>query len=613
MSKHNNVTNQEKIFSAIKRNPFFSSLSRSVLKNLIDKFELISVKGGDVIIEEGSDEKELYLVVHGRLRVFRTYQINHEIFSEYELGKNEIFGEISLLVQRKRSASVVAIRDSDLLRLSKDAFEELLVNHPEAGLKLAKLSIGRLLEAQNNEHNKLFSNRFIAFCLIPSNNSTLFDKIIMLMLSEMKKQKKSVFFVDKNTVEQLMGSSIETIYKSDVKVNQLTRLLNEKELLYDFVIYQSDPVLSHWTQLCLRQSDAVYLLHDVSASEINTHISEYINDCAHLKNHRISLVLIHENQQSQTVRASEYLSELKLEDVYHVMKGRTEDFARLMRIITGQSLGVVLGGGGARGFAHIGLVKALYELNVDIDIIGGTSLGALVAMSVSAGYSVDDMITLCRDLLIDATTYDYTLPYMSLMSGKKLNQVLRSIYGENKHIEDLWIRSFCVSTNISNCDLVVHQTGLIWESVRASLSLPGIYPPVVRNNELLVDGGVVNNLPVNIMGKHFHAGKILASNISVTHEAMNYNTSVDDTGWDLFRSTLNPFNKNKKYYPRVGDVLRRSLSVNQVRNQSLMYDSVDYFVDLNMSGFRTHDFGRFDEIIAIGYEQAMKKLLKLKL
>jgi len=326
------------------------------------------------------------------------------------------------------------------------------------------------------------------------------------------------------------------------------------------------------------------------------------------------MVLLYQNKHKQPCDTEKLLAKYPVDDCYHISVDQQEDIPKLVRIITGTSLGLVLSGGGARGFAHIGLIQALHELGVNVDMIGGTSAGALISCAYAMGYSVEEMKDLCKQFSLRATSNDYTFPYMSLMSGKNLNQVLKDIFGNDSRIEDLWLRCFCVSTNISNCDIVIHQTGKIWESVRASISLPGIYPPVITEQGLLVDGGVINNLPINIMNQQFYAGKVLASNIEVSSDHLYYDASInDESGWDIFLSTINPFKKNKKNYPRVSEILRRSISVNELRHQAKIVKSADYYVGLDLSDYDMIDFSQYEDIIACGYEQAKKKLSKMKI
>ena len=154
---------------------------------------------------------------------------------------------------------------------------------------------------------------------------------------------------------------------------------------------------------------------------------------------------------------------------------------------------MVLGGGGARGLAHRGAIKAIEELGVPIDYVCGTSQGAFMAALLGCYESYEGIRKPTDEMAkkmgnVWELLKDATLPLMSYFSGYRFNNSIRSFFPDDVKIEDLWLPFFCVTTNISQADICVHRTGDLWRAVRASMTLLEYLPPVYFNGALLIDG-----------------------------------------------------------------------------------------------------------------------------
>jgi predicted acylesterase/phospholipase RssA len=169
------------------------------------------------------------------------------------------------------------------------------------------------------------------------------------------------------------------------------------------------------------------------------------------------------------------------------------------RRLVGRPTGLVLSGGGARGIAHVGVLAAIAEAGIPIDYVCGTSMGAIFGAGLALGFDIPRMREELRELFDSPfALYDFTLPSSSLLAGKKLDRVLQHQLGDGD-IEDLWLPFFCVSTDLAHARLVVHERGCLWKSIRASSSIPGIFPPLPLDGQTLVDGGLVDNLPLDLL------------------------------------------------------------------------------------------------------------------
>ena len=251
----------------------------------------------------------------------------------------------------------------------------------------------------------------------------------------------------------------------------LMHWLNNRESFSDYVIYRADGRWSNWTWRCITQADELVIIADTAYDCDFGVFQQKVSKT----NQPWSLVLLHPSDLDRPRNTAQWLEESAADRVFHVRKGRQEDIARLARILGGKANSLVLGGGGARGFAHLGVVKALQELNVPIDMIGGASIGAPIAALVAQGYSPDEVRTLTGKLF--NRLIDWTLPLTSMLRGKRIADTIKK-HAQDWDIEDFWIPFFCVSTNLTRAHQVVHKRGNSAVACRASVSIPGILPPV---------------------------------------------------------------------------------------------------------------------------------------
>jgi predicted acylesterase/phospholipase RssA len=266
-----------------------------------------------------------------------------------------------------------------------------------------------------------------------------------------------------------------------------------------------------------------------------------------------------------------------------------------------------LSGGGARGFAHIGVIRALQERGMPIDMIGGTSMGAVIAAQHALGWDWQTMARVNRDEWPRCEPQkNYTLPLVALNSARRMDQMLRRMFG-NAEIENLRTKFFCVSTNLTTAAAKIHQQGALWKAVRASVSIPGIGPPAIENGEILVDGGLVDNLPVETM-KRFCQGRVFAVDVSEQVEfTSKLLESYTVSGWKLLWQQLNPFSE-KPDIPNILNTLYRTTTVGGIRAIESAKAQADLYFEPPVSQFNVFDWRSVDKIIEVGYRYALRKL-----
>ena len=285
--------------------------------------------------------------------------------------------------------------------------------------------------------------------------------------------------------------------------------LNLQEELSDFLILVADPDPSHWTRRCLAQADQVLILADAKGSPVPGPVEKTMADGPFKSLSRI-LVLLHPDGSRPPARTAAWLEHRQPAMHLHLRMDRHSDMERLGRIIAGRAVGVALSGGGARGFAHVGALEALDQAGIPVDIICGTSMGALMAAQYAVGWDFQTMRKK-NGAVVREMGIDLTFPIVSLSSGTALVRALKLFLGD-VNIEDLWQPFFCVSSNLTRAQVRVHARGSLRRAVQASAA-PGIFPPVEDGGDLLVDGAFLSNLPADILSAR-HRVKIIAVDVS---------------------------------------------------------------------------------------------------
>lgn len=579
----------------------FKNLKKSALKSLIVDFEPVHLKGQETLIREGDLDNDLFVVLHGRLRVFKNAdQEDEEILAE--IGSGQVVGEVAILVDKPRTATVKAIRDTVLVKLNKKSYDKFVEAYPEPGMNIAKACIERLLTVSKKDKT---SANLSTITFIPLQDSPLSKQFIELVAEQLR-EKERTLLLTRELAEGWVGE-IQNIFNEAEKFEKLLRYLNDQESLYRYVLYVADCTFTPWTELCARQADAIYILKDgsfptQSSGEIEAKLLQQKSISS-----RVCVVLSHTSIQDQFSDVYAWIRQHEISDYYHIDPKNKEDIARIVRFITGNSVGLVLSGGGARALAHIGVIRALEQARIPIDIVGGTSAGSLVAAAYAMGFGSHEIERLCNQFLATGSSFDLTFPYISLVTGRKLVAVLKDIFGEQL-IEELHRRMFCVSSNITKNEVCVHDVGLVRKAIRASLSLPGIYPPVFSGGDLLVDGGVLNNLPVEVMNKKFNAGKVIASLVLMSSDRYQFTQEAETfSGWKILFNKLNPF-AAKVLLPRIDSVLMRSMTLNELKHQLSQAQQADFAFILNLGKYGLMDFKQYKNVIEEGFIQAKQML-----
>jgi predicted acylesterase/phospholipase RssA len=313
------------------------------------------------------------------------------------------------------------------------------------------------------------------------------------------------------------------------------------------------------------------------------------------------LVLVHpEGAHHLPMHTRRWLEPRSVEQHHHLRWGDGEDLGRLARHLAGRAVALVLGGGGARGFAHIGMIRALREGGVPIDLVGGTSMGASIAAQVAMGWSPERIEKMNRRVWVKIRPHKaYTLPFISIISTRKSDRVGEMLYGETQ-IEDLWTPYFCVSSNLSTAELMVHRRGSLLWAATASASLPGAAQPVLHNGQLLCDGALLNNLPADV-ARRLGAGVVIAAEVSVEDDSQFVCERIPRVG-ELLRDKL--LRRRRIKFPSLMEVALRASMLHSAHGERAALASADFALRPPIDPFRLMDFSPLDQLVEVGYQYA---------
>jgi len=291
-----------------------------------------------------------------------------------------------------------------------------------------------------------------------------------------------------------------------------------------------------------------------------------------------------------------------------VRLGSDADAASAARRVTGRPITIVLSGGAARGFAHVGVLRALDEAGIPVDWVGGSSIGSVFAATSALDWDPARIYELARKAFVEENPLgDFTIPLVSLLSGRRLRRLVRQYFGGD--IEDLPIPYFCVSSHLDRGELTVHVRGPLWRAIRASVALPGVLPPAVIDGHLAIDGGILNNLPVDVMRER-PVGRVIGVDLSARKERQVDYDEVPGP-LEILRSRLLPFGTRKRA-PGILSLMMKASLVASAAHSRAMHRQADLLLTPPVGSFGLLDVRSFDRIVAVGYEHARERLSSWK-
>ncbi|XP_050355897.1 neuropathy target esterase sws isoform X2 [Nymphalis io] len=594
----------------------------------------VFLESGRAVYRQDEESGSTFIVLSGRLRSVITHPNGKkELVGEY--GKGDLVGIVEMVTQTRRSTTVMAVRDSELAKLPEGLFNAIKLRFPVVVTRLINLLGHRILgswqkptaglggaaamESRPSQHN------FSTVAVVPVSDDVPLTAFTYELYHSLCAIGPTVRLTS-DVIRKLLGLTI----MDPNNEYRLSSWLAQQEDKHKMALYQCDPSLTQWTQRCIRQADCILI---VALGDKQPSIGKIEKEIERLAiRTQKELVLLHREggpnpsgtvhwlnmrtwvSQHHHVRCPHRMftrkSQYRISELYSkVLMSEASvhsDFSRLARWLTGTAVGLVLGGGGARGAAHVGMIRAIQEAGIPIDMVGGVSIGAFMGALWCMERNITTVTQKAREWSKKMTQWgkqllDLTYPATSMFSGKQFNATIKTTYGE-VHIEDLWLPYFTVTTDISSSCMRVHRHGILWRYCRASMSIAGIFPPICdpTDGHLLLDGCYVNNVPADVM-RSLGAKHILAIDVGSQDDTDLTNYGDDLSGWWLLWKRWNPFTTPVKV-PNLPDIQSRLayVSCNRQLEEVKKSDYCEY-IRPPIDAYKTLQFGSFDEIREVGY------------
>jgi predicted acylesterase/phospholipase RssA/CRP-like cAMP-binding protein len=550
---------RDQIAAIVAHSPLFGVLPPDSRELILDRLEPVPVEAGDWLMRKGDPGDALYLVETGRLEVVRGDDPDEDEAPEglevlRVVGPGATVGELALVTGDTRSASIRATRDSNLLRLSYDDFHELAATVPTFSRAMLT-ALGRQLQASGGLPEDIPDHR--TFAVVP-----LFEGMNTPLVAE---GIRAAF-------EDLGGATVldPSVVATDDPV-AWGRQLDEAERRHERVVLVTDQTEGEWRKFCVRQADRLVCVVQPRMPAPGRSMPR-LQGC--------DLILAGEEYSPEVAMA--WMELLNPRARHRVRPGafRDVDLARAARRLAGCSVGLVLGGGGARGFAHLGLIEVFEENGIEIDRIGGTSMGGIAASAFAAGLDAPSRRRALKAVFSGRVRHRYQVPPRSALARTEgAEQVLDRIFGD-RAIETLPVDLFTIAADMVRAEMVVQRTGLVAEAAMNTARIPAFLPPGRSEGRLLVDGGLIRNLPVDVMADMVE-GPVVAVEVG-----------------GKFRAETDP--DGLPTLPAIGEILMRSVMLGSAAAGETATGRADLVIEPEVAELKMLAFGDFDRAIEIG-------------
>ncbi len=419
----------------------FATIDVSLLDELAFSADLLQLERGHILTRQGDAADCLYVVLDGLVEVLAEHAVaEHELIDV--LGPGTCVGDMALLLRRPRTTTVRALRQSRVVRISAESFDRLVTHSPDFALRLARM-LGERLRRTTRHQRRTRPIRAIAIVAIgPGTEIADFcDKLNGALTAEAI----STACVSAADFDRDCAAAA-------VDAGALGHWISAQEQRYHCILYRCEAEATEWTRQCLRQADQVLMVTRASAASIPERVATIERLATEREPRpRVELAILHDTGPPYH-GTHRWLRCASFSSWHHLRLGSGDDYARLGRRLLGRANGLVLSGGGARGFAHIGVLQAIQEAGLPIDYIAGTSMGAILGAQFAAGYDLATMVAVNKSAFGQRRGFpDITFPFVALRNGRSTNAMLKQMFGALR-IEDLPIPYFCVSSNLTRAE-----------------------------------------------------------------------------------------------------------------------------------------------------------------
>ncbi|ABD53839.1 patatin-like phospholipase family protein [Jannaschia sp. CCS1] len=508
------------------------------------------VERGHKMITAGSDAEAMYLVFSGRFRVER------DGVDLAEIGAGSVIGEIAFLTGSPRTADVVAARDSIVYRIDRPAYDALCAEVDGLPQAMAAELADRLAKTSARVTPDPGRPPARTFCILPAAGAPLPERFVPDLTRAIEAH-HSVALVTEAAFREALGE------RADPTTSDAIAWLNTQEQNAQIVLFVANPDASDWSRAALKQADQAVIVAQAVNYQDPSELEAFALQI--LPEQQRRLVLLHPHRMQKAPGTGRWLDTRPVFLHHHVaLTGGDGDIARLGRFLSGRAVGLVLSGGGAFGVAHVGVYRAMNEMGLPVDIVGGTSVGSAMGGAIALGVPAEEIGPRVEQIFVrSGAMRKITVPRFAFLDHKVLDGALMEHFGEEP-IEDLWIPYYAVAADLSAMDKTVIRRGPLWEAIRASSAIPGVLPPFfARDGRMLVDGGCIDNMPFRTMHGLKTGPNVVVNVQKATNKIVHVDYASLPGRGELLRQTINPFAKTPPRVPGVISTVMRSLLVGQ--------------------------------------------------
>ena len=553
-----------------------SSLARFFERQLaLGEATAFCLAGGQTLFAPGDPSDQLYFLRSGRLAVRIRY--NDEPERIVFIHPGEPIGEMAVIAGVRHSTDVFALRDCELLALPRDPFFRAVQADSQMLVDLSRLVLSRVRERASEEEASA-RRVFGLLSLSPAVKA----RPLMDRLGEALRR---------------MGYRTATIGAEEGPVT--AEWFANIESRNDFILYAAESEECDWRKLVARQVDAVF---HVAKGGLSPTVAAM--DCLAGRRLNDDLILLQDAGIQAPQGSTAWTEAVNPARLFQVRLTEAADIERLARVVAGRAVGLVLSGGAARAYAHVGAIRTLREHGVPIDLIGGVSMGAIIGAGVAMGWDDAELDRRIRKSFVSTSPVnDYTVPVVALSKGAKVRERLMENFAD-RSICDLWLPFFCVSTNLTTGEQQIHRDGLVREALLASLSVPGLLPPVTWGDDVLVDGAILNNFPADVM-RSLHSGPIVGVDVGSGRSI----EAADVVGPSSVRKWLT--SGAWRGGAPIASVLIRAATVTAHHQVSEAHELTDLLIQPALDQIEIGDWKAYDGAVAAGRKAAAEALARL--
>jgi NTE family protein len=559
--------------------PADSALARLFRKDSVRRHVTwFSLPGGQTLYAPGDPPDQLFFVRTGRLAAFRREEGQEPHFLGV-IRPGEPAGEMSLVARAPHSAQVVALRDSEIFALPAEVFFDACEDDASVMTEMARLMILRTRQAASRGTVGEPS----VFGFAPAGRPGPLRELVESIAQEIGRLSYTV---------EVVGSEA---------ASAPTEWFSELERTHDFVLYVADADEGGWRQWVTRQVDRLFLVGrgDRRPPAAGRPVTGPLQ-----QQQLVDLILLQPKDCRFPSGSEAWLTNTQATRIFQLRREDAAGVQRLARVLTGQAVGVVLSGGGARAYAHVGAIRALHERRTPIDFVCGVSMGGIVAAGVAMGWDDEEMDRRIRAAFVDTSPLDdMALPILAMTRGVKVTERLAEHFGD-ADIADLWLPFFCLSANLTTGAYHLHKRGRLREALRASVALPGVMPPATDGEDVLVDGAVMKNFPADVM-RAGHQGVIVGVDVSGSR-----NITADDVArpvsvWRWLRSG------DWRKGPPIVSLLMRAATVSTGRDLAAAREATDVLILPETGHIEIRDWSAYAPAVTAGYRATLEALDRL--